>query len=40
MGDEHDPVVDGQQDEEDADSGTMSDHGDPHPGGDEAPRRH
>lgn len=39
-GTEHPPVQDDQKSEEEADSGTMRDHGDPHPSTGESPRRH
>jgi hypothetical protein len=38
--DQHDPVADGQRDDEDASAGTMPDHEDPHPSTGETPRRH
>jgi hypothetical protein len=40
MGADHDPVVDDQGSEEEADAGTLPDHADPHPSTDEVPRRH
>jgi hypothetical protein len=37
---EHEPVKDDQGSEEEADSGTLPGHDDPHPATDESPRRH